>query len=96
MSPIVIFDGDNTGEINVRKSSTIKSSMKKKPLKTIVEHIPPKPKKLYGMKFRVIKIRCHEPPDETSAVDLSKYLCINLKSTPFFSFEKPPGYDIYL
>ena len=42
MSPIVIFDGDVTGgEINIRKS-TIKSSMKK-PLKTILENVPPKP-----------------------------------------------------
>ena len=95
MSPIVIFDGDFTGTSSLRKS-TIKSSMKK-PSKTIEEKpIPPKPKKSYAMKYRVIKIRCQEPTDETTNLDLSKYLTINLKSVPFFGFERPPGYEIYL
>jgi hypothetical protein len=26
---------------------------------------PPKPKKSYGLKFRVIKLRCYEATDET-------------------------------
>ena len=90
LAPIVIFDGDNT-ESSMRRS-TFKSSMKKRSV--LVEN--PQPKKSYSMKFQVIKVKCHEAIDETTNLDISKYYLINLKSIPFFNFERPPGYELYL
>ena len=72
-SPIVIFDGDK------EKKSVLRSSFKKSQ-KNDIKYVPPKKVKEYAMKYRVLKIRAGEEPDETSLIDVTKYQAINLRS----------------
>ena len=65
-SPIIIFDGDKE-----QKKSALRSSLKRSPTKKVEE--PPKKVKDYAMKYRVLKIRPGEQPDESAHIDLSRY-----------------------